>query len=135
ELAVTAGVELDALTRGPRIDTALRTSRTGVFAAGNVLHGAEPADVAALSGRHAALAVKRWLAEPHAWPHTAVPVACRAPLGWISPNAVGPGAEVPPRSRFALRASVIVRRPAIEIRQDERVLWRGRLARVQPGRS
>ena len=88
-----------------------------------------------LSGRHAALAVKRWLAEPHAWPHTAVPVACRAPLGWISPNAVGLGAEAPPRGRFALRASVFVRRPAIEIRQEERVLWRGRLARVQPGRS
>ena len=31
-----------------------RTSREGVFAAGNLLHGAEPADVAALSGRHAA---------------------------------------------------------------------------------
>jgi len=135
ELAVTAGVELDVLTRGPRVDTALRTSRTGVFAAGNVLHGAEPADVAALSGRHAALAVKRWLAEPHAWPHTTVPVACRVPLGWISPNAVGPGAEAPPRGRFALRARVFVRRPSIEIRQDERVLWRGRLARLQPGRS
>ena len=36
---------------------ALRSSTPGVFAAGNVLHGAEQADVAALSGRHVAAAV------------------------------------------------------------------------------
>jgi thioredoxin reductase len=41
ELAVSAGLVLDAGTRGPRVDGALRTEREGLFAAGNVLHGAE----------------------------------------------------------------------------------------------
>jgi thioredoxin reductase len=135
ELAVTAGLELDPGTRGPRVDTALRTARERVFTAGNVLHGAEPADVAALGGRHAAASVARWLANPTDWPAPAVPIVCRAPLHWISPNAVGPGRETPPRGRFALRSSSFMRRPEIEIRQDGRVLWRGRLARLQPGRS
>jgi thioredoxin reductase len=136
ELAVTAGLELDRLTRGPRVDTALRTSRAGVFAAGNVLQGTEPADVAALSGRHAARAAARWLTDSSGWwPGHAVPIVTRDPLGWISPNAVATEAAPPPRGRFALRASAFLRRPAIEIRQDAQVLWRGRLARVQPGRS
>jgi thioredoxin reductase len=47
ELAIMAGVELDAGTLGPAVDAALRTSCPGVFAAGNLLHGAETADVAA----------------------------------------------------------------------------------------
>jgi hypothetical protein len=135
ELAVTAGLELDPGTRGPRVDTALRTAREGVFTAGNVLHGAEPADVAALGGRHAAASVTHWLANPSEWPAPAVPIACRAPLHWISPNAVGPRRETPPRGRFALRSSSFMRRPEVEIRQDGRVLWRGRLAWLQPGRS
>ena len=67
ELAVLGGMDLDPGTRGPVVDAALRTSTPGVFAAGNVLHGAEQADVAALSGRHAAAGVARYL-EDGEWP-------------------------------------------------------------------
>jgi hypothetical protein len=133
ELAVLADLELDPVTRGPAVDAALRTSAVAVFAAGNVLHGAEQADVAALSGRHAAAGVARYL-EDGEWPASRVPVLCEAPLGWIAPNAVS-GAEVPARGRFALRAHRFVRAPRIEIEQGGRVLWAGRLARVMPGRS
>jgi thioredoxin reductase len=134
ELAVMGGLELDPLTRGPRVDTALRTSRAGVFAAGNLVHGAEPADVAALGGRHAAHALAHWLGGADEWPRV-VPIACRGALGWISPNAVAVRAQAPPRGRFALRASVFLRRPALEISQGGRVLWRGRTTRLGPGRS
>jgi len=60
ELARAAGLIMDA-TRGPRIDLALATSAEGVFAAGNLVHAAEAADVAALSGRHAARAAYAFL--------------------------------------------------------------------------
>ncbi|MEA2363341.1 MAG: hypothetical protein QOD71_2486 [Thermoleophilaceae bacterium] len=134
ELAVAAGAELDPITRGPAIDTALRSSSPGVFAAGNLLHGAEQADVAALSGRHAAGAVVRYL-EDGEWPERRVPVVCEEPLGWIAPNAVAAGAGPPPRGRFVLRSREFLRAPRIEIAQGERLLWRGRPARVMPGRS
>ena len=133
ELAVLADLELDPVTRGPAVDAALRTSAVGVFAAGNVLHGAEQADVAALSGRHAAAGVARYL-EDGDWPAHRVPVLCEMPLGWIAPNAVS-GAGVPARGHFALRARWFVRAPRIEIEQGGRALWAGRLARVMPGRS
>jgi thioredoxin reductase len=137
ELAVMAGLELDPATRGPAVDPALRSSRPGVFAAGNLLHGAEQADVAALSGRHAAAGVVRYL-EDREWPRQRAPIVCEPPLGWIAPNVapreVGPR-DAPPRGRFALRAHEFLRAPRVEIVQGDTVLWSGRLARLMPGRS
>ncbi|MEA2330365.1 MAG: hypothetical protein QOH58_503 [Thermoleophilaceae bacterium] len=134
ELAVAAGLELDPATHGPAVDAALRSSRHGVFAAGNLLHGAEQADVAALGGRHAAAGVAAYL-DRGEWAVRRVPVVCDPPLGWIAPNAVSDPAEVPARGRFALRASEFLSAPRIEIAQGGRRLWSGRVARVMPGRS
>jgi thioredoxin reductase len=132
ELAVLAGLELDPATCGPRVDTGLHTSREGVFAGGNVLHGAEPADIAALSGRHVAASVACWLAEG-TWPRRPLPIVCKPPLQWISPSAVS--SVPPPRHRFLVRSTEFMRAPTLELRQDGRVLWRGRLRRVMHGRS
>lgn len=134
ELAVTGGIGLDELTRGPAVDAGLHTTRPGVFAAGNVLHGAEQADVAALGGRHVAGSVARYLRDG-TWPERRVGVACEPPLGWIAPNAIAAGEGAPPRGRFALRARAALRAPLVEVVQDDRVLMRRRLPRVMPGRS
>jgi len=134
ELAVMGGLELDPGTRGPRVDAALRTSRPGVVAAGNLLHGAETADVAALSGRHAAGATDGVVRGAH-WPERGVALECEPPLDWIAPNVVTPGAGAPPRGRFALRSREFARRPRVEIAQDGRPLWSRHVARLVPGRS
>jgi len=136
ELAVMAGLELDPGTRGPAVDAALRSSRPGVFGAGNMLHGAETADVAALSGRHAARSVARWLvhrAEPA--PGIRVPIRLAEPLAWIAPNVIAPDAGDPLRERFVLRSREFVRRPHVSVVQDGRELWSGRLSSLVPGRS
>ena len=118
ELARLAGLAMDPGTRGPAVDTTLSTSLTGVFAAGNLVHAAETADVAALSGRHAARHIAAFLgALPAAGPGTGpgaesdpapragavpgvgaagLPVLVEPPLRWISPNAIGAAAP-PPR--------------------------------------
>jgi len=134
ELAVLAGIELDPLTRGPAVDPGLRTSRAGVFAAGNVLHGAETADVAALDGRHVAAAVVGHL-EGGEWPAARVPVHCERPLGWIAPNAITGGDHAPPRGRFLLRSTERLARPRVEVVQAGRRLWAGRLRGLGPGHS
>ncbi|HEY4464006.1 MAG TPA: FAD-dependent oxidoreductase, partial [Streptosporangiaceae bacterium] len=54
ELARRSGAALDPGTLGPAVDTTLETSVPLVFAAGNLVHAAETADIAALGGRHAA---------------------------------------------------------------------------------
>jgi hypothetical protein len=139
-LARTAGVALDPGTLGPAIDTTMATSTPGVFAAGNLVHAAETADVAALSGRHAARQIAAYLkASPPAGTPTPVqaaapvPVIAEPPLRWISPNAIAIGA-VPPLGRFAIRAAEFTERAVLEARQDGKLLTRSRPLRLIPGR-
>ena len=62
ELAAAGGLQIDTGTRtARRVDLRLQTSVKGVFAAGNFIHAAETADVAALSGRYAAHRVQELL--------------------------------------------------------------------------
>src|SRR4051812_29386840 len=51
ELAVMAGFHLAPGSLGPLVDQALRTTRRGVFAAGDLIHPAETAAICALDGR------------------------------------------------------------------------------------
>jgi len=123
ELARHANLVIDRGTRAPRVDLALRTSTHGVFAAGNLLHGAETADVAALSGRHAARAMHAFLATG-SWPSRApLAVRCEPPIRWVSPNAVD-DRSAPPHGHFILRVSECRERPTLVVAQGERDLWR-----------
>ena len=137
ELAVLGGARLDPETRGPQVDRHLRTSRPGLFAVGNVLHGAEPADVAALTGRNVATSVIGFLQE-RSWPADRVSIEVRSPLQWIVPNAVaaaGIRAVDPACRRFLLRAREELLGARVEVVQGSRVVHRQRLVRVMPGRS
>ena len=134
ELAVMADCELDPGSLGPLVDPGFRTTRPGVFAAGNLVHPAETADLCALDGRHAAGPIAAYLRGGRVWPEH-VRLATRSPLAWVVPNLLlGPG-HPPPRDRFLLRPRGILRRPRIIVRQDRRELWSGRLRRLVPGRS
>ena len=133
ELAVMAGCELDRGSLGPLVDTALRTTRRGVFAAGNLLHPAETADVCALDGHHVAPSVAAYVRGPGEWP-SSVRLAARSPLAWVMPNLLLATGR-PPRDRFLLRSREFVRRPRLQVRQGGRELWSGRLRRLVPGRS
>jgi len=107
-----------------------------VFAAGNLVHAAETADIAALSGRHAARQVAAFLrGEPGAGPAVParVPVLVEPPLRWISPNVAG-AAAAPPLGRFVLRSGEFRRGARLEARQDGRLLTRSRPVRLIPER-
>jgi len=134
ELAAMAGCELDARTLGTMIDQALRTTVPGVFAAGNLLHPAETADVSALDGRHVAPAVAAYLHGAREWPPQ-LPMTARPPLAWVAPNLLIGAGQPPPRDRFLIRSREFLRRPRITVTQDGRELWSGRLRRLVPGRS
>jgi hypothetical protein len=132
ELARRAGLALDPGTRGPAVDTALATSARGVFAAGNLVHAAETADIAALSGRHAARQVAAFL-RGELDDGYAVPVLVEPPLRWISPNVAG-AAAAPPLGRFVLRSREFRSLVRLEARQDGRLLTRSRPVRLVPER-
>lgn len=135
ELARRGAIPLDPGTRGPAVDTALRTAEPGVFAAGNLLHGVESAAVAAEEGRHAAEQVLRHLAGAP-WPGRGLPVQVEGPLCWAAPNRIAAGGPRPMRGRFILRTSEALALPVLVVSQDGRVLHRQRLLRTAvPGRA
>ncbi|SEE01672.1 Thioredoxin reductase [Streptomyces misionensis] len=123
ELARRGALDLDPGTRGPAVGTALHTSRPGVFAAGNLLHAVEPAATAAREGARAAGAVLGFLAGAP-WPGPGIPVTVEAPLRWIAPNRLTPGARSAPH---VLRTDAPLPRPVLHVHQDGRLLHRARL--------
>lgn len=126
ELARAAGVDMDPGTRGPVVDTTLATSVPGMFAAGNLVHAAETADVSALGGRHAAREIAAFLRDgfgPGSVPGPVrLPLTVEPPLLWIAPNALRAGGPAPPRGRFVLRSDVFARLARLEVWQDGRRL-------------
>ena len=133
ELARAGGLAMDPGTRGPAVDTALGTSAPGVFAAGNLVHAAETADIAALGGRHAARGIAAYLRAgagarggdgPAPGPER-LPVTVEPPLLWIAPNVLRTGGPAPPRGRFVLRSDAFARLARLEVWQDGRRLATG----------
>ena len=51
ELTRLGGLDIDPVTRGPRINAEFHSSMKGIFAAGNLLRGVETADHCAIEGR------------------------------------------------------------------------------------
>ncbi|MER7369516.1 NAD(P)/FAD-dependent oxidoreductase [Nonomuraea wenchangensis] len=135
ELARSGGLDLDEGTRGPRVDTSLATSVPGVFAAGNLLHPVDTADVAALDGRHVAAAVLGHLAGEPAPGGDGVPLVAEAPLRWVAPQLVRPGGPPPSRGKLLLWSDAFRTLPRVTATQDGRVLGRTRLPwPAAPGR-
>lgn len=133
ELARGAGLVMDTGTLGPLVDSGLRTSRPGVFAAGNLLHPVDTADIAALDGRHVAGRVREYL-RGAVESAGGVRLLVDPPLRWVSPGLLRQGDEAPAR-RLLLWTDELVRVPTVVARQDGRTIGRRTLPwPASPGR-
>lgn len=121
ELARTGGLTMDPATRGPMVDAGLRTSATGVFAVGNLIHPVDTADGAALDGRHVAAAVSGWL-EHRDEPPKAVRIRTDGPFKWVAPQLVSPAGGVPARGDLLFWVDEYRRLPKLRAVQDGRTL-------------
>jgi thioredoxin reductase len=121
ELARSAGLAMDERTLGPLVDTALRTGRDGVFAAGNLLHPVDTADIAALDGAHVAHTVRDYLTGAPTVTE-GVRLQAQSPLRWISPGILRPHDYAPARNRLLLWTDTLVRLPRIRVRQDGKTI-------------
>jgi len=136
DLARLAHVALDATTRAPQADAALRTAVPGVFAAGNLLRGALGADLVALEGRAAGRQMSRYLLDGK-WPTSRLALQAGQQVAWVSPNVISSPCAAPPLGAFLFQASGFTRQVQATISQGDRVLHRqafGRLVPNQPAR-
>ena len=89
-LLYDSGIELDPYAGGPVVDGELQTSVKGIWAAGNLLRGANMHDLCALEGRKAAGAILRRIdggAEPLSAP---VHIRPQMPIRFVTPQKVVP---------------------------------------------
>jgi thioredoxin reductase len=121
ELARSGALIQDSGTHGPQADGAFRTSQEGVFAAGNVLRGAETASHCALEGRDAARAVAGFLAGSM-WPMQRVPVEAAAPIDWVFPNSITPTIMPNPQASLHFRVGEFRHNARLAVYQGERHL-------------
>jgi thioredoxin reductase len=131
DLARLGGLAMQRASQGPQVDTALRTSAQGVFAAGNVLRGAETADAAALEGRHAAAGIARYLHDG-AWWQAGVPIQTEAPITWVTPDVAAAPGNPPPQGRFLFEVSQFCRAGQVCVYQGGRLLHRQRFRQLGP---
>ncbi|MFF8808346.1 FAD-dependent oxidoreductase [Streptomyces omiyaensis] len=122
ELVRAGGLPLAPGGRGPLVDAALRTGVPGVFAAGGLLRGGEPAARAAAEGRAVADAVLARLDGRDPGPARGLPVVAGGAVHRVHPGLLGP--EPAPLVLWAARPLV---RPVLSVGQDGRILRRARL--------
>jgi hypothetical protein len=133
EIARLGGVPLDPGTRGPQVDAAFRTTQRGVFAAGNLLRGAETAEVSALEGKRAAGHIHQFLRTGQ-WPERSLPVRTEAPLAWVCPNVIQPSAP-PPSGGFHFRSREFRDNVRVQVCQGERLLYTQTFRRLMANES
>ncbi len=132
ELARAGGLASQGGWPGPATDQAGRTDRPGVFAAGNLLHGAEAADRCALEGRLTARAVAAWLRDG-VWPTPPIEIVPGPGIAWVWPARLN---LADPAPRLTLRLSRSFDRARIVAHQDGRLLGTSRRRRhLAPGRN
>ena len=134
ELARLGKIKINKNTNGPEIDAQFRTSHKGVFAAGNLLRGAEPSDIAALEGRHAAKSIKNYF-ENGKWFDNRISITVNDPIKWISPNALELNSYALPLNRFIFRVSDFCKNKTLVIKQADNILYRQTYKQLGPNHS
>ena len=134
ELARKGGLEIDPGTLGPQIDMAFRTSQKGVFAAGNLLRGAETADIAAIEGRMAAASIAQYL-NTEEWPQKSLPFIAESPVAWVSPNSFSHENTQTLLKNFLFRVGAFQKNVTVQVTQDNNILYSKKYHFIGPNYS
>ena len=130
-LSFAGGLAHDTQSNSPQVDLGFHTSVDGVFAVGNLIHPAETADIAALSGRYAARSVNHYL-QGKKWSEPRITIEVDAPLLWVSPQMIAHGQTGTAQGYFILRVTQFLKRPMLEVWQGNRRLWQQRYWQMIP---
>ena len=127
ELALGAGVALDARTRGAVVDEHYQTGIAGVFAAGNVLHVHDLVDFVSLEAEKLADAVAEYV-RAGSLPACGLKVNAAPEIGYTVPQVISGTEDV----ELALRVKRPFRNCRIEVVQGEAVVGSVALRKAVP---
>ncbi|MDR0323877.1 MAG: NAD(P)/FAD-dependent oxidoreductase [Treponema sp.] len=126
ELSKTAGIELDAATNGPVVDSSLMTSQEGVFACGNVLHVHDLVDWVCEESRRAGQYAVQWLRGIH--PAIQIRTRAGSHVRYVNPARIAPDQK----NRIYLRSMIVKSDAVLELCLDGCVIGRKKERFIQP---
>lgn len=122
EVAKTAGVTLDGVTGGARVDSRLSTDVPGVFACGNALHVHDLVDHASAEGERAgSFAAAFALGEKDAQRSATVPVEAGAGVRYVVPQEIDVASGQGESLALSLRVAQAVREPRFVVEAIDQV--------------
>lgn len=126
ELSKAAGVQINANTGGPLVDSMLMTNIEGVFACGNVLHVHDLVDWVSEESRRAGKYAAAWLNEE--LPSVQFRTKAGANVRYVNPGRIAPDRS----NRIYLRSMVVKNDAVLEIYLDNRLIKTQKKGHVQP---
>ncbi len=128
ELSREAGVALHPITGGPIVNDTYQTNIDGIFAAGNVLHVHDLADMASMEGELVAEFAKRYLEgslpEVKRW----IDVKAGPGVRYVLPHRISGKIDV----RFLFRVTEPSRNRHIVVRDGDRIIKKKRVINLHP---
>jgi len=121
-------IEQDPLSRGPVVDRNFMTSIPGIFAAGNVLRGADMNDLCALEGRRAARGILKMLQGSQLEDANAITLKAEPPIRYVVPQKIVPAQMESPifpwmSPGVSIQLEHTVRKPVIEAWAGNEQIW------------
>ena len=126
ELSKMAGVELNAMTNGPAVDSMLMTNVPGVFACGNVLHVHDLVDYVVEEARRAGAHAGRWLKGER--PKAEARVKAGPNIRYCAPTRV----DLHAANKLYMRTLIVKNDATLEVKVNNRVVKSVRKTHIQP---
>jgi len=121
-------IEQDPFTLGPSVDVDYMTTVPHIFAAGNILHGADMHDLCALEGEKAAQSILRILRSTKAEEQEFVYMSAESPIRYVVPQRILRSKIRQHRASWlspgvAFQVASTVKRPTVEAWSGEERIW------------
>jgi len=126
ELSRAAGIELNAVTNGPLVDSGLMTNMNGIFACGNVLHVHDLVDWVCEESRRAGRFAAEWLRGE--LPSMQIKTKAGSHVRYVNPDQIAPEKE----NIVYMRSMVVKNDAVLELRLDGKLIFSRKERHVQP---
>jgi hypothetical protein len=118
ELSRMAGIEIDGMTSGPRVNQMMETSVEGIFACGNVVHVHDMVDFVTMEARLAGRGAARYL-KNQKYRTREMPVVAVKGLRYVLPHAVDPESMLDKGQKFFMRSIKPIDRARLVIKSNK----------------